>query len=361
MKQHHQPWAYAESSLEKSFLWSLAITILPVVASFIVSWFVARWAGPGVLGTVSWVMAFATACLIVGKFGVELAVSRLASEYGVNRPGSLRSLLGAGLRLRLLFTIPVALAALVFARPLAALFGGDELVNPIRLGSFVIACASLYEFQEHFLIGLNRFSSVYNIRFAYQCSRVIFTVAVVLLGFGASAVIFANCASWCLGIALYLVMMARFRPTRGESPGDDSMMKRLFFLSIPLAVSGASVAINTQVDKVMLGYFCTMEEVGQFTVARNVVEVSLFPVFAIIMTLRPALAARFSKGELADCSSLIMRTLFISLVSGVLFACVFAVFGEALVVFVFSKEFAYAGALMRGGPSSRRSFRTGFC
>jgi O-antigen/teichoic acid export membrane protein len=346
MKQHKQPWAFSDISLERSFLWSLAITILPVVASFIVSWVVARWSGPSVLGTVSWVMAFATTCLILGKFGVELAVSRLASEFGVNRPGGLRRLLWAGLQIRLSFTLPVALAALLFARPLAALFGDPELVNPIRVGSFVIACASLYEFKEHFLVGLNRFSTVYNVRFLYQSARVMFTTVIVLLGFGASAILLASCAAWCLGIVLYLMILARFLPPSDDAPADVSLKRQLFFQSIPLAVSGASVAIYAQIDKIMLGYFCAMDEVGQYTVARNVVEVSLFPVFAIIMTLRPALAARFSKGAIEDCSNLIMRTLYISLISGGLFATIFAVFGKSLVVFVFSARFEYAGMLM---------------
>lgn len=346
MKHNHQPWAFADTSLERSFLWSLAITTLPVIASFIVSWVIARWSGPAILGTVSWVMAFATACLIVGKFGIEVAASRIASEYGVKQPGHLRALYRAGLELRSAFTIPVALAALLFANQVASFFGDAALALPIRVGALIIFCASFYEFNEHFLIGLNRFSILYSVRAVYQLLRVAATVAIVAAGLGAASILGGYVAAWCAGIALFAGLLLRYLPAGETAPGEFSVRRRLLRLSVPLAVSGASVAIYAQMDKIMLGYFCSMEEVGQYTVGRNVVEVSLFPVFAVIMTLRPALAARFTRGELGQCETIIRKTLFVSLLSGVLFAAVFFVFGPQLVVFVFSESFHYAGILM---------------
>jgi O-antigen/teichoic acid export membrane protein len=346
MNQYKQPWSFSDNSLQRSFLWSLAITVLPVIASFIVSWVVARWAGSGILGTVSWVMAFATACLIVGKFGVEVAASRLASEFGVSNPGRLRALFSAGLRLRAAFTLPVALGAFLFAAQLASFFNDASLVRPIQAGAFVIACASFYEFSEHFLVGLNRLSTVYTLRAIYQLARVVLTVAIVGAGLGAASILTGYCAAWCIGIAAYCILLFRYLPPSEGAGGDSFIAKRLFLLSIPLAISGASVAIYSQMDKIMLGYFCTMEEVGQYTVGRNVVEVSLFPVFALIMTLRPALASRFARGAKEECSAIVKRTLFVSLISGVLFGSIFSVFGTSLVVYVFSDTFSDAGTLM---------------
>lgn len=346
MKHNHQSWTFSDISLERSFLWSLAITILPVIASFIVSWVIARWAGPSIIGTVSWVMAFATSCLIVGKFGIEVAASRLASEYGVEKPGNLRVLYRSGLQLRAAFTLPVALATLLFATPLASFFGSMDLVQPIRIGALIIVCASFYEFSEQFLIGLNRFSTVYSVRGIYQLLRVALTVAIVTMGLGVVPILSGYAAAWCVGIVSFAYLLNKFLPAATVASGEPSIMKRLMRLSVPLAISGASVAIYAQMDKLMLGYFCSMEEVGQYTVGRNVVEVSLFPVFAIIMMLRPALASRFARSALEECSAIIQKTLFFSLVSGVLFGAIFAVFGTSLVVYVFSDSFRSAGVLM---------------
>src|SRR6187401_2497092 len=101
-------WSFKHTPVGHSFAWSLALSLLPVVASFIVSWIIARFSGPEVWGAVSWAMAFATQVLIIAKMGIDLGASRLASEYGVDRPGSLRALLKAGADIRLLFTLPTA-------------------------------------------------------------------------------------------------------------------------------------------------------------------------------------------------------------------------------------------------------------
>ena len=123
MSSNRRNWSFLDAPVEESFFWSLTLSILPVVSAFAVSWFIARWAGATVWGTVSWAMAFATAALIIGKFGLELGASRLASEYGLRRAGTLRGLLRTGLTLRVAFTIPVAGLTLAFAHLLFNICG----------------------------------------------------------------------------------------------------------------------------------------------------------------------------------------------------------------------------------------------
>jgi len=311
-------------------------------------WFVARWAGVAVWGTVSWAMAFATAVLIVGKFGLELGASRLASDYGVNNPGSLRRLLRTGMGLRMAFTLPVAAAAFVFAGPIAGWFHDPSLAGPVRVASGVIVCASIYEFFEQFLIGLNRHATVSKVRGLMHSLRVVLTVSIVLSGFGAVYILGGYCLAWGAAIALFAILLLRYlpAPSADDPQTRRDMRRRLFKISIPLAVSSASVTVYSQMDKLMLGYFDGVVEVGQYAVARAVVEVSLFPAFAFVMTLRPALASRYASGNLAECAGLIKNSLRMSLVFGVLFAAVYAVLAEPLFELIISEEFRYAGSLM---------------
>jgi O-antigen/teichoic acid export membrane protein len=345
MKQNGESWAYLETSLEKSLLWSLATTVLPVTSAFITSWIIARFAGAEAVGTVSWVMAFATVCLIPGKFGIGIAASRIASEYGVSSPGMLRRLLAAGVQLRSAFTLPIAVASFFLARRIAEAIGDGGLAGPVRVGALVITCASAYEFCEHFLVGLNRIATVTRIRAAYHVMRVLATAFVVALGFGASAILGGYCFSWLVVIAVYAFLFLKFLPPTQGGAGED-IRRRLMRLGVPLAISGASVALYSQMDKLMLGYFGDMADVGQYTVARNITEVSLFPVYALIMALRPALASRFAAGKLQECSEMIQKTAFMAVLSGVFFTTLFLIFGKELVVLVFSDAFSRAGALM---------------
>jgi len=117
-------------------------------------------------------------------------------------------------------------------------------------------------------------------------------------------------------------------------------------MTLPLAVSSASVAVYTQIDKLVLGYFDNLQEVGQYSIARAVMEVSLFPAFAMVTTLRPALASRFARGELTECARLVKRSLLLTLVAGVCFGSVFLVLSVPLVQMVYSTKYRYAGELM---------------
>jgi len=154
-------------------------------------------------------------------------------------------------------------------------------------------------------------------------------------------------AAWGIGIAVFAVLLRRYLPEATEAPdAEPGLARRLLALSLPLAVSSASVTVYTQMDKLMLGYFDTVEEVGQYAIARAVAEVSLFPAFAFVVTLRPALASRFSSGRVSDCARLIRRSLRISFASGVMFASVFVVLAAPLFTTVYSEAYRYAAGLM---------------
>ena len=339
-------WSFQDTSLEQSFLWSLAITALPVATGFVISWMIARWAGPTVMGTVSWAMSFATILLIAAKFGLDLATSRLASEFGVTHPGRLRALFRTGLGLRLAFTLGVSVLAFVFSREIAGFFKNPDLTGPVRVGSVIVICASFYEFKESFLVGLNRLRTVYTVRSIHLSVRIILTALFVFLGAGATLILAGYCAAWIIAIAVYAVLLFRFLPPAHTTSAPSDHMGRLFRLSAALAVSSASVTIYSHMDRLILGYFSGVAEVGQYAVARNIAEISLFPVFAATMVLRPALAARFSTGAVSECSRIIRKTLRFSFVSGILFCSVFAVLGTPLVTLVFSENFRYSGQLL---------------
>jgi O-antigen/teichoic acid export membrane protein len=146
--------------------------------------------------------------------------------------------------------------------------------------------------------------------------------------------------AWLVGIATFAVLLRRYLPPAADAEPPTVVRRRL------LAISSASVTIYSQMDKLMLGYFDGVTEVGQYSIARAVTEVSLFPAFAFVMMLRPALASRYSSGRIEECGRLIRNSLRLSLVSGVLFASIFAVMSVPLITLVYSTEFRYAGELM---------------
>ena len=340
-------WSFQHTPVGKSFAWSLALSLLPVVAAFAVSWITARFAGPTVWGAVSWAMAFATQVLIIAKLGLDLGASRLASEYGVDKPGSLRTLLTVGANLRLWFTLPTSVATYLLAPQIAHWFHEESMIWLVRVSAGIVFCASVYEFQEQFLIGLNRHATVSRVRTLMLSSRVVITAVFVAMGLGAAWLLLGYVAAWLVGMAAFWFLLRRYLPMHAPEEGDHAAMrKRLLMMSIPLAISSASVTIYMQVDKLVLGYFDNLHEVGQYSLARSVMEVSLFPAFALVTTLRPALASRYTRGDRESCARLIKGSLRLSLIAGVLFGSVFVAMAVPLLSLVYSDQYTYAGQLM---------------
>jgi O-antigen/teichoic acid export membrane protein len=122
--------------------------------------------------------------------------------------------------------------------------------------------------------------------------------------------------------------------------------KRLLRLSAPLAISGASVTIYSIVDKLMLGYFNGADEVGLYSIARNLHETTLFPTFALVMMLRPALAEAWSRGDMKRFTDLVNRSVLDSLHYSLLVVVVFACLASPIITGLFTDKFESSTGIM---------------
>ncbi len=332
-------------SLVSGYFWTFGSTALPLVSAFVVSLIVARTMGPRVAGLINLTMAVATIFLIVAKFGVDGAGSRLVSEYAVSSPLLVRPLARSAFLLRLVFTLPVSVAAFLLAPAIAGLFGDPELEPLLRLGGLVILSVSFNELAALIVLGLKKFRVLFAIRTVMFTIRIVLVAIAAVLALGASGVIWAYIAAAVTGAALFVYLSAR----RGEPAPPDQvrrMRSRLWRLSVTLAVSGASVTIYSLLDKIMLGYFRDAVDVGIYSMARNLLETSLFPMFALVMILRPALAGAWASGDRKRCSDMVNRSITAAFAYAACVATVFACLAGPLVTGLFSDKFAASAGIL---------------
>lgn len=326
-------------SFARGYLWSLGATSLPLVSAFLASLIIARWMGPEVVGLISLAQAVATVFLIVAKFGVDGASSRLASEYQVSAPWRMPRLVRLSVSLRLLFTIPTAAAATFLASPLSRLFGDPALLPLFRLGGLLIVAVSLNEYAGLFILGLKRFRLLFVMRAAMLVIKIGLVLTASMLAMGAVAVMGAYIlAPLVPGVAILALLFA-LRTAGGAGPDRERIFRRLVSLSAPLAVSGASVTIYSLLDKIMLGYFSEVSQVGLYAMARNIVETALFPTFALVMALRPSLAAAHTSGDRSRCSDLVYRSIGNSFFFASVVVVILACLSRPLVVGLYTEEF----------------------
>ena len=302
--------------------------------------------GPGIVGLISLTQAVATIFLIVAKFGVEGAASRLASEYQISAPWRIPRLVRLSTSLRFLFTVPTAVAASFLAPQLSRLFGDPSLLPLFRLGGLLILAVSLSEYAGLVVLGLKRFRLLFGMRAAMLVIKIGLVLTASMLAMGAAAVMGGYITAAIVPGLAAIAMLFMIKP--GERPDYDGepIFRRLVSLSVPLAVSGASVTVYSLLDKIMLGYFSEASQVGLYAMARNIVETSLFPTFALIMTLRPALAAAYTSGDRRRCSDLVYRSIGNSFFFAVCVVIVLACLSRPLVVGLYTIEFLPSAELL---------------
>ena len=333
-------------SLVSGYFWTFGSTALPLAGAFVVSLIVARTMGPRVAGLINLTMAVATIFLIVAKFGVDGAGSRLVSEYAVSSPELVGPLARSAFILRLIFTLPVSAAAFFLAPAIAGLYGDPELEPLFRLGGLVILSVSFNELAALIVLGLKKFRILFAMRIVMFVLRVGLVSVAHSLAIGASGVIWAYIAAAAVTAAAAFIHLSAKK--EGTAPPDQvrQMRSRLWRLSITLAVSGASVTIYSLLDKIMLGYFRDAVDVGIYSMARNLLETSLFPMFALVMTLRPALADAWAAGDRKRCSDLVNRSITAAFAFSACVATIFACLAGPLVTGLFSDKFAASAGIL---------------
>ncbi len=327
-------------SLTAGYLWTFGSTALPLVGAFVASLLIARWMGPRVAGLINWTMALATILLIPAKFGIDGAASRMVSGYSVSEPDLVGPAIRTGLLMRLVFTVPVCLITVAFARRFAVFFGEEALEPLFRISALLILAVSINELTALMAVGLKRFRLLFLMRAMMFVLRTGLVVGVIYAAAGAGGILGAYTAAALVpAILIFFALLAVYRSGSVFRP-DRAIWKKMLRLSAPLAISGASVTIYSLLDKLMLGYFHGAAPVGIYSIARNLLETSLFPTFALVMILRPALAGGWAAGDYKRCRSLIERSILNSVFYSVCVITVFSCLAMPLITGLFSSEFA---------------------
>ncbi len=337
--------ASGADSAPAGLFWNLISAVVPLVGSFLVSLLIAPYLGPRGFGLYMTVMTAATLLLIVGKFGIHAATSRLLSEHEDEAGLWLR----VGLGLRLVFTLAVAGLA-TLARPwLSDLLGGEDLDSAMNLVGAVIVSASLYEMTTESLVGLRRFRTLLVTRLAFLALRLGVIAWVRWGALGVTAFLAGHASSQALPAVVVLGwMLLHYRmPAPSSTTGRDALAQT-WRISVPLAVGSASFLAYAHTDRAMLAALASPEAVGQFGVARNIMDAALFPVFALGWSLRPALVrAVAARNEDPDRVQRELGDGFrYSLFFGIAMPVLLAVYGVPLLVHLYGPEYTEASRLL---------------
>ncbi len=264
------------------------VQFLTIAASIVV----ARVAGPTVMGTVAWALAYVQMLGFIADLGLGTAHIKMISEGRDSE-----KCLGTFVVLKLggSFLYLLAFIGYFFFQKLVL---GKEFESEIHeyVVFITLGMLMLKDFQS---IAVSTFAGKteqakqdipYMLKgFIYQVSRVV----IVLLGGKAIALAFGNLAAEILVFPLYIYLFKKYKIGKF----DKQLAKEYLKIAAPVLVLGAATTLTNTIDKVLLQEFTGSEQVGYYTAGFRVGGFILLISRSMSMLFFPMFSAAVAKGD----------------------------------------------------------------
>lgn len=321
-----------------SYSTKIGLQVLQIVASLIV----ARVAGPTVLGTVAFGTAYVSFLVFIADLGISTAHIKLLSE---GKPEEQCNSTFAVLKLAttFLFVISVLGFYVVQKYVFDKEFESDVHEYVIFISLITVTIGQLVYIPKTTFIAKTEQAKVDIPDLLAGFLQHPLRIIVVLLGYGAVALALSNLAAVFVTIPIYFYLTRNF----SFRHFDKKLAMQYFKISLPVILVGMSTSMIQQVDKVLLQFFTSSEQVGYYTAGFKVggfilligksVNLLFFPLFskAVAEGNRKYIREKVYKFE---------RFSFLFLLPGVL---LLAIFSRPIIMLLLGDQYVPSIAIMQ--------------
>ncbi|HVC58369.1 MAG TPA: oligosaccharide flippase family protein [Candidatus Acidoferrales bacterium] len=252
---------------------------------------------PSDFGLYSIVIAFSTLLGIGSNFGVGTALRKMLPE--LKGAGKIRTMLSSGYLISLSIGLIIAILGILFSGYLAVnVYHNAALTLPLQLGSAAELFAVLYNLSLAALVGVGLVKEAAISNTIYSFFSLVFSVGLVLLGFGIMGAILGYLlgmlAGGLVGVA-YLVFKGGYgiaRPNMADS-------KKLTSFSMPVVASHVAMNGATNFAVLFLGIFVAASIVGNYGAAYKLARFVELTITDIALILLPAFSRALTKQSTA--------------------------------------------------------------
>jgi O-antigen/teichoic acid export membrane protein len=324
---------------------ALAVQITVSVFSAALTLFLVRSLGPAGYGLFALSVAIGIMLALLAELGISSSAARFVAERRGDRD-AMASVMAAALRLKLPLSALVSLALLAGAGTIADAYDNDALRWPLRAIALALFGQSLAALFGGSFVAQGRVAL--NLRLALSTGAVELgtSVALVLLGAGATGAAFGRAAGWSVAAMLGLVYTVRVLGRRavrlrGRALGGGREIVRY---AGALAVVDTAVVLFDQVNALLIGAFLTAPAVGLFQAPMRLTTLLLYPGYAIANGVAPRLARGSHGRPNAEAMQIAFRV--IVLFQAALLAPV-VIWAGPIAELLFGEEFAESADVLR--------------
>ena len=318
--------------------------LLSTVSGAILLIFLARTLTPEGYGLLYLALSVFAVATLFSNLGLARSGARYVAEYRETDPGQVRHVVRVSLTYILVSSAITAIFVALFSDLIATVLEEPALVPLLVVGSTFVVATTLVAYVRTILQGLEEIHRCSYVIGAVAIGKLVFSVALVLLGFGVVGALVGHVLGLALATCLGAVFLYRQLSAydAAESPAAG-LRRRILEYNVPIIFTRGSDVLDKQVDTILVGFFLTPVAVGYYVVSKQVVGFVQAPAAALGFTVSPTFGTQKAADELVAAARLYESTVVYTLLLYLPAAAGLAIVAEPAIEYTVGAE--YLGAV----------------
>jgi len=337
------PLPGAPESAARGTLMSLLAQLTTAAFTAALTLFLVRSLGAEGFGVLMIAVALASLLALPGDVGISNGTARFVAEARGDRRLAAQ-IVGAGLRLKLLVSVPLGAGLVAAAGPVAQAYGMPALEWPLRIVAVVLVAQGVMLYLVASFAALTRLRWQLRVFFAESVLETGASVVLVMSAGGATAAACGRAIGYvaAAGFALVLALRALGRGVLPRVRGTPGLTRRIARYGGALAIVDGAFALFSQVHILLLGALAGAAASGAFGAAMRLCVLLHYPGLAVANAVAPRVAAGDPGG-----AARLQRALRLLLAVGIVEAVVVLVFAGPISTLLLGDGYAASADTLR--------------
>jgi O-antigen/teichoic acid export membrane protein len=291
-----------DRSVLNNAVYALANQVVTAACTAVLTIYLVRALGPLEYGVFALAMSVAALVLLPADFGISQSTSRFLAERRGRREAA-AAVLRSAIGLRLVISIPVALATWFMAEPIAEWYSEPDVADPLRAMAVVLLGQSFVILFRGVFNGLSRVDRTFWMIAFESVAETAASIAFVIASATAASAAWGRAVGYGAGALVGLVLVVRLLGRHavsvrgGGEPSDVPIGAIARYAGAMFIIDGAFTLFE-QIDVLLIGAFLGAAAAGVFQAPLKLVTFLHYPGLAIATAVTPRLARREDRSAL---------------------------------------------------------------
>ena len=261
-------------------IWAFSTKWLTLILFIWINIILARSLSVADFGLWSLFLSIITVICVLSYFGINNSSKKFVAQY--NETENLENVLTSSLKLRIIFSALFSFLVFLVAKPLSIILWYPELTGLLLLGIPLVFLSGLVEYLKMVFMGLHKIKYNFIINTLEYSLKLILIIIFLFFSSHIHSVIQSFIIAMFItsSVGLYLLY---FNFYKNLKKSDYNFTNDILKYSFPLLFISLGFIVLTEIDTMMIGMFSSIEEVGIYAVAKQII-INL-PHIAIAITM----------------------------------------------------------------------------